>query len=193
MSRKMKTLILLALAIPMMIIAFGITAWIQFTNDSSTTEVEAKNEVIDDSAPADPSPAPDEKPKKTPVAAMTQEEKQSSKIVAEKFAQAYGNYDSENPLLFIQNAKPYMTEGFYSQWTEEPPRKPLALVKSTIIKKETFPVDGGDQYAIAWNVVLTENAVNTLGDKVQQEEWLWILVEKENGQWKVKDVNVTNG
>lgn len=191
---KHRAILLLILAVPILIIGFLFTF---FNQNQKDTLVEEKTEVVEVKESAetvDPSPSPEEtEPEKVTFEEMSQEEKEASKVVAEKFAQAYANYDASEPEYFILNAKPYMTEGFYMEWQENPPRKPLAMSKSTVKEVETYPVDGGDQYSIAWNVIVTEENINTLGDIGTIEEWFWILMDKENGEWKVKDVDVTNG
>lgn len=191
-KKSHKFLIFMLLAVPMILITMFYTLWINVESEDTT-----KNEKIKDSAPADPSSTqkeePIKEPKKEVSPAITEEDKSTSKLVAEKFAMAYGNYDSKNPSIFVQNSLPCLTEGLHAQWEEKPPRKPLALSKSTVKKLETFPIDGGDKYTIGWNVILTEDTINALGDKVLQEEWLWILLVKENGDWKVKGVEVNNG
>jgi hypothetical protein len=38
-----------------------------------------------------------------------------------------------------------------------------------------------------------QEQINTFGDKVPLEEYFWILLDKEDGEWKVKEVDITNG
>lgn len=191
---KHRVILLLMIAVPILIIGFLFTFITQKQEATSAKEKTEEVEVKESTENVDPSPSPEEtEPEKVPVEEMSQEEKDASKVVAEKFAEAYSNYDAADPEYFILNAKPYMSEGFYMEWEKEPPRKPLAMSKSTVKEVETYPVDGGDKYTIAWNVIVTEETINTLGDIGTIEEWFWILMDKENGEWKVKDVDVTNG
>lgn len=193
-SKRGKIKLLICLAIPIMTIGFLITFFTLQSADQPKAESAKKEAKV--SAKVDPSPSPEDvskKEKKTSVQTLSKEEKEASKAIAEKFAVAYGNYDSKNPLNFVQNAKPYMSEWFNTQWEENPPRRPLALSKSTVKKFDTYRVDGGDQHIIAWSVVLTEETINALGDKITQEEWLWIGLVKENGLWKVNEVDISNG
>jgi hypothetical protein len=187
-----KRLLLLILAVPILLFGFLFTYLSQQDHaQEEKSESKIKEEV---SAAADPSPAPSKTgPETAAVQEITQADKDESKMIAEKFAQAYATYEAASPSNFVQNAKPYMTEGFYSRWAENPPRRPLALSKLTVKHIETYPIDGGDKYTIAWNVIVTEETTNTLGDIGTQEEWFWIGLEKENGEWKVKAVDITNG
>ena len=124
---------------------------------------------------------------------ISKEDLNASKQVAEKFAKAYGNFDRTKPQNVVLNAKPYMSSTFYADWEKNPPRRPLALSKSTIKTIDTYPVDGGDQYQVAWNVVLVEETINAAGDKGTMEEWLWMVLEKKDGTWKVRSLDVNNG
>lgn len=186
-----KRMLILILAVPILLIGFLFTYLSQKDNaQDKKTEPKEKQEV---SAAADPSPSPSKTgPETAAIQEITQADKDESKMIAEKFTQAYATYEAASPSKFVQNAKPYMTEGFYTQLAENTPRRPLALSKLTVKNIETYPIDGGDKYTIAWNVVATEETTNTLGDIGTQEEWFWIGLEKENGSWKVKAVDITN-
>jgi hypothetical protein len=184
-----KFIVLLLISVPILLIGFLFTYWTQIQTDADVVKTQP---VLEEYTPKEDAPEV-ETPKPEPVPAITQEELDASKLVAEKFAQAYANYDASEPQKYVQNAKPYMTEDFYYEWLTEPPRRPLALTKSTAVKTETYPIELQDPYAIAWNVVIMQEQINTLGDKVPLEEYFWILLDKEDGEWKVKEVDITNG
>lgn len=194
-KKSHKLILLLLLAVPIFTIGFIITFFSQTQAAPEPEKTKTENvEVEEESAQVDPSPSEKKEEQETElVIKISEEDKAASKVIAEKFAQAYSNYDAEKPTEFIQNAKPYMTEGLYKEWEEEAPRKPLALVKSTVKSVETFPVDGGDQYTIVWNVIVQQEQLNPLGDLVPVEDWFWIAVVKDKGEWKVKGVDITNG
>jgi hypothetical protein len=183
-----KFIVLLLIAVPILTIGFLFTYWTQIQTDADVVKTQP---VLEEPAPKTDSPEV-EGPKPEPVPAVTQQDLDASKLVAEKFAQAYANYDASKPLEYVQNAKPYMTKGFYREWENEPPRRPLVLTKSTAVKSETYPIELNDPYAIAWNVVIMQEQINTLDDKVPLEEYFWILLDKEDGGWKVKEVDITN-
>lgn len=213
-NRKHRLIVLLMIMVPMLIIGFAITSWT--LADRENQEVKKPNDPVTSPEPVEPeestqeesSPLPEENPEEglahdheemdpnaPPLASemFSQEDKHASKLVAEKFVQAYGNYNNQTPLDFIQNAKPYMTESFRSQWEQKPPRRPLALAKSTVKKMVTYPVDATEQYLIGWNVVVSLATINTLGDNVPEEKSMLIVLEKEQGSWKVKGVDITDG
>jgi hypothetical protein len=184
-----KFIVLLLISVPILLIGFLFTYWTQIQTDADVVKTQP---VLEESTAKEDAPEV-ETPKPEPVPAITQEDLDVSKLVAEKFAQAYANYDASEPQKYVQNAKPYMTEGFYYEWLTEPPRRPLTLTKSTAVKTETYPIELQDPYAIAWNVVIMQEQINTFGDKVPLEEYFWILLDKEDGEWKVKEVDITNG
>ena len=184
-----KIIMLLLISVPILLIGFLFTYWTQIQTDA---DVEKIQPVLEGYTPKEDNPEV-EKPKSEPVPAITQEDLDASKLVAEKFAQAYANYNASEPKEYIQNAKPYMNEEFFREWLTQPPRRPLALTKSTAVKTETYPIELQDPYAISWNVVIMQEQINSLGEKVSLEEYFWILLDKEDGEWKVKKVDITNG
>jgi hypothetical protein len=184
-----KVIVLLLISVPILLIGFLFTYWNQNQTDADVVKTQP---VLEEYTPKEGDPE-GETPKPEPVPDITQEDLDASKLVAEKFAVAYTNYNASEPQKYIQNVKPYMTEDFYYEWLTEPPRRPLALTKSTAVKTETYPIELHDPYAIAWNVVIMQEQINTHGDKVPLEEYFWILLDKEDGEWKVKEVDITNG
>jgi hypothetical protein len=183
-----KFIVLLLIAMPILTIGFLFTYWTQIQTDADVVKTQS---VLEEPVPKTDSPEV-EGPKPEPVPAVTQQDLAASKLVAEKFAQAYANYDASKPLEYVQNAKPYMTKGFYLEWENEPPRRPLVLTKSTAVKSEIYPIELNDPYAIAWNVVIMQEQINAFGDKIPLEEYFWILLDKEDGEWKVEEVDITN-
>lgn len=195
-KKSHKMILLLSLAIPILIMGWLWTAYQLHQTETSETIQKSQNEKLERKEPKllELSPTVDEQTENVDTVPFfhSQEEIDTSKMVAEKFSQAYANYDSAQPYNFLHNAKPYMTEGFYNEWATNYPRRPLALVKSTAVKTEAYPIDGGDKYSIAWNVVINQAQINTLGDQVPVEEWFYVILNKENGEWKVKDVDITH-
>lgn len=87
-----------------------------------------------------------------------------------------------------------MSHTMSEEWEKYPPRRPLALVKSEVEDYEAYPVDTADKYTLLFNVVLQQKTINTVGDKnVPLETSILIALEKLNGEWKVKGVDVQNG
>lgn len=193
-------ILFLMIAIPVFTIGILLTFWSQ--NGDADASHQKKQEKAESGEMVETDPSPDSEVEKVPEEEMapapgsemiSKEDKELSKQVAEKFARAYGTYDADTPLDFVEKAKPYMNEEFKYQWEKEPPRKALALVKSTVEKVEILPIDTADKNTIAWNVGITLSTINTLEDKGDDQKWLLMILEKENGEWKVKGVDVTNG
>lgn len=196
-KKSHKFIIFLLIAIPVLSIGFGLLLLAQHetkeTGEKAKTEkVEAKESEQTDSSPVSEEKEEEEFEEEVTAPAselVSKEEKEKAKLTAEKFAQIYGNYDSEKPLDFMYNAKSYMTEELYSRLEESPPRQFLGLAKSTVKSFETYPVDTDDFNVLVWNVVLKEDTVNDMNKKGYQELTILIALEKENGEWKVKSMN----
>lgn len=203
LTKKSHKMILFALlAIPTLIMGI---IWTANNQDEATTKEEPKTEKTEGKESDTPDSSPSElelteeqeqiESESIPGSEYIKEEdKAIAQEVAENFAQAYGNYDSEKPLEFIQNAKPYMSEVMAHEWDKNPPRRPLALVKSEVDSYEAYPIDTADKYTLMYNVVLQQKTVNSLEDKdVPLETSLIIALKKTFGEWKVEGVNVSNG
>ncbi|CRH64681.1 Uncharacterised protein [Chlamydia trachomatis] len=206
LTKKSHKIILFALlVVPTLIMGIIWTAYVQNQADATIKEepkienTEGKESDSPDSSPSEELELTEEQKQieseNIPGSEyITDEDKAIAQNVAEKFAQAYGNYDSEKPLDFVHNAKPYMSEIFYNEWDKNPPRRPLALIKSEVDSYEAYPIDTADKYTLMFNVVLQQKTVNSLEDKdVPLETSLIIALKKTYGEWKVEGVNVSNG
>lgn len=118
---------------------------------------------------------------------------EESKKVAETFAKEFGTYTHENPLKFLSNVENILGDELLKDWNESPPRRTGGLQTSNVIEMETYPVDGGNNDYVAWNVVAVLEQENNIKEKYKIEEWYWILLSNEEGQWKIEEVDVTNG
>ena len=196
-KKSHRFIVLLIIAIPVLSIGFGFLFLAQHeakeTSEKEKTEkVQAKESEQTDSSPVSEEQEEEESEEEVTAPAsemVSEEEKEKAKLTAEKFAQIYGNYDSEKPLDFVYNAKPYMTEEFYSRSEENPPRQLLGLAKSTVKSFDTYPVDIDELNVLVFNVVLKLDTVNQINKKVYQETTILISLEKENGEWKVKSMD----
>lgn len=124
---------------------------------------------------------------------ITKETLSESKEVAEKFAVAYQNYNSENPDATYEAVKPYIGYTMEKDWQESPPRWPMTISETVAKEYETYPVDGGSNWEMAWNVVVQVENKTFTGEKSTSEEWLWIYLTKEEDGWKVQRMDITNG
>lgn len=124
---------------------------------------------------------------------ITKETLQESKEVAEKFAVAYQNYNAEKPEGTYEAVKPYIGYTMEKDWQESPPRWPMTISATKSKDYETYPVDGGSNYEMAWNVVVEVENTTFTGEKSTSEEWLWIYLTKEDDGWKVQRLDITNG
>lgn len=124
---------------------------------------------------------------------ITKETLEDSKKVAEQFALAFSNYDAANPDKQFKNVEPYIGYQMQSNWEETPPRYPMTISATKPLSHDTYPVDGGSNYEMAWNVVVElENTLYT-GSKSNSEDWIWVYLSKEEDGWKVQRMDVTNG
>ncbi|MEP9408619.1 hypothetical protein ABKP09_20070 [Peribacillus frigoritolerans] len=205
-SKKIHRLLLfLMLVISSLVIAI---IWTNITLNNEDTE--KKEKTKETSAEVVESDEPDSSPSKELELTEEQEQIESENIpgsesvsdedkaaaqkVAEDFAKAYGNYDSEKPLEFVSNAQKYTSYEMHEEWDKYPPRRPLALAKSEVESYEAYPVDTADKYTLLFNVVLQQKTINTKGDKnVPLETSILTALEKLNGEWKVKGVDIQNG
>ncbi|MGM9924836.1 MAG: hypothetical protein ACI35R_11370 [Bacillus sp. (in: firmicutes)] len=174
--------------IPILIVGIILTF---LSQNNSRTQEEPKTKV-EESISDSSQPEKEKEVVKYPEFEITEEDRKESKLIAEKFVKAYATYDAEKPEEFIQNSYPYLSTTYAAYWDNNIPRKPLATVTSTVKELDTYPIDGGDKYEIAWNVVATVELKNPLGDLITQEDWYWIILEKENDQWKIKRMDVEN-
>ena len=194
-KKSHKFIVFLVIAIPVLSVGFMFMYLAQHDaketiEKAKTEKVEAKESEKTDSSPVSEDEVEIENEVTPPASEMVSEkEKAKAKSTAEKFAQLYGNYDREKPLDFVYNAKPYMTEEFYSRSEESPPRQFLGLAKSTVKSFDTYPVDIDELNVLVFNVVLKLDTVNDLNKKGYSETTILISLEKENGEWKVKSMN----
>lgn len=204
-TKKSKIFLILLIAIPSFIIGIVITAILQNQPADATPKAEPKKEKIEkqesDKSDSSSSEEIELTEEQEQIEAenipgseyISDTDKAEAQNVAEKFAQAYGNYDSEKPLDFIHNAQKYLEYTMSQEWDKNPPRRPLALVKSEVEDYETYPVDTGDEFTLLFNVVLEQKTINTLGDKdIPLTTSILIALEEFNGEWKVKGVNIDN-
>lgn len=124
---------------------------------------------------------------------LTKETMQESKEVAEKFAMAYQTYNSENPDATYEAVKPYIGYTMERDWKESPPRWPITISETIAKEYETYLIEGGSNYEIAWNVVVQVENKTYTGETSTSEEWLWIYLTKEDEGWKVQRMDITNG
>lgn len=205
-TKKSKTFLILLIAVPSIFIGIIITAILQNQADSKTAaKEEPKKEHVEkqeseksDSSSSEEIELTEEQEKieseNIPGSEyISDADKAEAQNVAEKFAQAYGNYDSKKPLDFIHNAQKYLEYTMSQEWDKNPPRRPLALAKSVVEDYETYPIDTADEFTLLFNVVLEQKTINTDGYKdIPLTTSLLVALEEFNGEWKVKGVDIRN-
>lgn len=208
-NKTHRIVILLMIAVPM----FAISSVIIWTADKSVEEKTAAEQVQEkeeeESALQPPEKGDHFSPENTNT--MTEEEKQAAKAIsvnenevtketeqetkkiAEQFAVAYQTYNAEKPEEQFEAIQPFIGSQMRSDWEESPPRWPMTITETKALGFETYPVDGGSNYEMAWNVVVQVENTNYTGEKSNTEEWLWIYLTKGEDGWKVQRMDITNG
>lgn len=118
---------------------------------------------------------------------------EESKKVAEQFAKEMGFYDPENPNKLVPSIESILGDKLLQEWTESPPRRVGGIKSSKVIELETYPVDGGNNEYIGWNVVVVLEQVNNMDKTYTEEEWYWLVLANHDGQWKIEEVEITSG
>ena len=202
-KKSHRFIIFLGIAIPVIIAGF----WFR----SYTLEKETAAKQVEQKEPKHDMQRPEKKEVFGPESyTYTEEEKETvksveidesiepdnleeSKKVAEQFAKAMGSYDSENPHNFLPSVENILGDELLQQWKESPPRRSGGLVSSKVKELETYPVDGGNNDYIAWNVVVVLEQRGMMDGTFTEEEWYWIVLSNQDGQWKIEEVDITSG
>lgn len=111
---------------------------------------------------------------------------------AKKFLQAYLSFNGKNPTEHIEKAKPYMTERLYQEMIQHPPRPTAEMTRQKFVE---FTEEYGDEdqkglREVEWAIQAVTKVTNAEG-KGREEEWTYIVVVvAEEGEPKVKEVEV---
>lgn len=205
-NKNHRIVILILIAVPMLIIGAVIVTIADNSVEKEAVQIKEEEKSSSLQAPERPphfsaentNEMTEEEKEEAKAAALDEEEvnkenMKASKEIAEKFAQGFLTYDAGNPDQRYENVKAYIGGQMKSDWEESPPRTTMVISKITPLEYETYPVEGGSNYEIAWNVVVTVENTSYTGKKSQSEEWLWIYLSKEDDAWKVQRMDITNG
>lgn len=120
--------------------------------------------------------------------------------IAKDFVQAYGNYDVNSSMAYIEAMKPYVVDKIYEQHTTSPKREPINILKYTILEDESsFSVvketvseieEVKTRYTVIGEVVRnTQTTERTYPEDIQFTLELKLINEK----WLVNEVKIEDG
>jgi hypothetical protein len=121
---------------------------------------------------------------------FSNEDLEKTKEIADNFAKAFHLYNADQPMQYLENAKPYMTARLYQKMKRSIRREPLDRSYLSVKETDVTPVANSSSLVVRWNVIVRGEAKATDGTTSQTEDWYLVSVGKENGEWKVEDVRV---
>lgn len=121
---------------------------------------------------------------------FTDEQLSKSKEVALAFVQAFHAYDANEPEMYLEDAKPYMTDALYEKMGRNMRREPLDRSFLSVEKADVTPVVNSSSSIIRWNVMVTGKAKAVDGTVTPTEDWYLVSLKLLNGEWLVEDVRV---
>ncbi|MCA1041994.1 hypothetical protein LCM00_21070 [Bacillus infantis] len=121
---------------------------------------------------------------------FSQEELAKTQEVGVAFVKAFHAYNADDPMKYLEDAKPYMTEALYKKMKTNMRREPLDRSYLTVTETKVTPVVNSSSSVVRWNVIVKGSAEATDGTSTNIEDWYLLGVRQVNGEWKVEDVRV---
>nr|WGD66090.1 hypothetical protein P5652_22465 [Bacillus subtilis] len=113
-----------------------------------------------------------------------------TKELAVKFTKAFHTYSIDDPVKYLEDAKPYMTDALYKKVKKNGRREVLERSYLTVKKTEVTPVTNTSEIVVRWNVMVTGEAKSNDGKTSETEDWYLVGLRKVDDDWKVEDVRV---
>ena len=121
---------------------------------------------------------------------FSEEELEKTKKLAVEFVKAYHSYSVDEPMKYLETAKPFMTQPLYEDMERTPRREPLNRSYLTVKETNVTQVVNPSSMVVRWNVMVKGTAQSVDGKRSDTEDWYLVGVREVNGEWKVEDVRV---
>ncbi|MEJ9151655.1 MULTISPECIES: hypothetical protein [Bacillus] len=121
---------------------------------------------------------------------FSEETLNEAKEIAVQFAKAFHTYSADEPMKYLENAKPYMTDALYEKMKRNGRREVLERSYLTVKDTQVTPVVNKSSVVVRWNVMVTGEAKSVDGTTSETEDWYLLGLREVEGEWKVEDVRV---
>lgn len=121
---------------------------------------------------------------------FSEETLNETKEIAVQFAKAFHTYSADEPMKYLENAKPYMTDALYEKMKRNGRREVLERSYLTVTDIQVTPVVNKSSVVVRWNVMVTGEAKSVDGTTSETEDWYLVGLREVDGEWKVEDVRV---
>lgn len=113
-----------------------------------------------------------------------------TKNIAVQFVTAFHTYNADQPMDYLENAKPYMTDALYGKMNRNGRREVLERSYLSVGETQVTPVVNKSSMVIRWNVIVKGEAKSIDGSISKTEDWYLVGLRDVDGEWKVEDVRV---
>ena len=110
--------------------------------------------------------------------------------LAVEFVKVFHTYNADEPMQYLENAEPYMTDALYEKMTRTARREPLDRSYLTVKETQVTQVVNPSNIVVRWNVMVMGEAKSVDGKISETEDWYLVGLREVNGEWKVEDVRV---
>lgn len=121
---------------------------------------------------------------------FSEEQLKVTQNIAVDFTKAFHTYNADEPMQYLENAKPYMTNALYEKMKRTARREPLDRSYMTVKETQVTQVVNPSSTVVRWNVMVMGEAKSVDGKKKETEDWYLVGVREVDGEWKVEDVRV---
>lgn len=147
-------------------------------------EPKAKPETVKTyEAPADPVEQPD------PLALPDESNKAAAEKTAAAFVSAFHRIDPKDPLGYIDDSKPFMTERLYLEYKGIPKRGTLDAAMVESVHQELLPAELEEKMQV-WTVGVTSREVASDGTEEMVLVTYSVLLIKDGQKWLVDGVRI---
>ncbi|TCW41593.1 hypothetical protein EDC32_1011259 [Laceyella sacchari] len=119
---------------------------------------------------------------------ITPQDLNQAKQTVERFLTVYLHYDGNQPTEYIEPTRPYVTESWFNQQIQAPPR-PTVEIQSTRLHQISSNECMKQEPLIECSVVAISEIIDRKGDR-HLEEWTYDLMLGKTDNWRVQEVNV---
>ena len=121
---------------------------------------------------------------------FSNEQLEKTKEVAVNFVKSFHTYSADEPMKYLESAKPYMTEALYEKMERTMRREPLDRSYLSVKETDVTPVVNPSSLVVRWNVIVIGEAKSVDGTVKETEDWYLVGVREVDGEWKIEDVRV---
>lgn len=121
---------------------------------------------------------------------FSEETLNETKEIAVQFAKAFHTYSADEPMTYLENAKPYMKDALYEKMKRNGRREVLERSYLTVKETDVTPVANKSSMVVRWNVIVRGEAKSVDGKTSETEDWYLVGLREVDGEWKVEDVRV---